>query len=161
MLDYALRRSFEEMKATLLAAKNNLNDNDIKEEVNYRVGTFLHWLIDNYERLEKVKGVNKINDDIKSFFSGLRYANNKLKHDSDTINIYHRTGGFSFPFSFPLSIPEILFKWRVYDNEINEKYKKQHENYVSFIQDNEIIEVSEKALTIIDVILLNKNSDSH
>ncbi len=59
MLDYALRRSFEEMKTTLFNAGNDLNSEELKKEVNFRVGTFLHWLIDNYKRLEKLTVINK------------------------------------------------------------------------------------------------------
>ncbi|NLV74209.1 MAG: hypothetical protein GXY52_05955 [Chloroflexi bacterium] len=52
MLDYALRRSFEEMREILSKAGDYPHCDDIKKEVNYRVGTFLHWLIDNHERLK-------------------------------------------------------------------------------------------------------------
>lgn len=149
MIEYALRQSYEEMKTILIDAENDLNNDELKKAVNYRVGTFLHWLIDSYERLEQLAIVSK---DDKSFFSGLRYANNKLKHDANTIKIYQRTGGFSFPISFPLSIPVIEFKWCVYANEDNAKYLNQFNNYVRFIQDTDIIETAEKALLIIDVI---------
>lgn len=149
MIEYALRKSYEEMKAALADAENDLNNDDLKKEVNYRVGTFLHWLIDSYERLEQLVVVSK---DDKSFFSGLRYANNKLKHDINTIKIYQRTGGFSFPISFPLDIPAIEFKWCVYDSEANGKHINQFNNYVRFIQDNAIMETSEKALSIIDAL---------
>lgn len=149
MIEYALNQSCDEMKTTLSDAKHDLNNDDLKKAVNYRVGTFLHWLIDSYERLEKLADVSQ---DDKSFFSGLRYANNKLKHDLNTIKIYKRTGGFSFPISFPMSIPAIEFKWSVYENEANAKYKNQFDNYVRFIQDTDIIEISEKALSIIDTL---------
>lgn len=153
MIEYALLQSYEEMKTILVNAKNDLNNDELKKAVNYRVGTFLHWLIDSYERLEQLTDVDK---DDKSFFSGLRYANNKLKHDINTINIYQRTGGFSFPISFPLTIPAIEFKWCVYESETNEKYKNQFNNYVRFIQDTDIIEISEKALLIIDTLNAKK-----
>lgn len=152
MIEYALRQSYEEMKTTLTDAKYDLNNDELKKAVNYRVGTFLHWLIDSYERVEKFAVVSQ---DDKSFFSGLRYANNKLKHDTNTIKIYQRTGGFSFPISFPLSIPAIEFKWCGYENEANAKYKNQFDNYARFIQDTDIMETSEKALSIIDALSTN------
>ena len=149
MIEYALRQSYEEMKTILIDAENDLNNDELKKAVNYRVGTFLHWLVDSYDRLE-LEQLADISKDDKSFFSGLHYANNKLKHDINTIKIYQRTGGFSFPTSFPLSIPAIEFKWCVYANEYNAKYLNQFNNYVRFIQDTDILQTSEKALSIID-----------
>ena len=78
-----------------------------------------------------------------SFFSGLRYANNKLKHDPTVIQIYERTGGFSFPITFPLSIEKIEFKWGKIDVEKNP-------NYITYIEGKEIIIVSQKALKRLD-----------
>ena len=53
MLQYALKKSFEEMQTVIKLAEKDLNNDNLKKEVNYRVGTFLHWLIDYYEWLEK------------------------------------------------------------------------------------------------------------
>lgn len=132
MLRYALNKSFEEMQAVIKLAESDLNNDELKKEVNYRVGTFLHWLLDYYEWLEKTQK-GKLNKNDISFFSGLRYANNKLKHDPDVIQIYERTGGFSFPIIFPLSIEKIEFKWgRIHAGE-NSKYQNQYENYVTYI----------------------------
>lgn len=146
MFEYALSRSYEEMKFALSSALYDLNNEELKKEVNYRVGSFLHWSIDYYERLEK--GAN-ICADHKSFFSGLRYANNKLKHDLNSIQVYQRTGGFSFPLSFPFSIPSIEYKWYAFQYEPNKKYINQFNNYKLFISDKQIIEIADKALIII------------
>ncbi len=59
MIEYALRQSYEEMKTTLTDAKYDLNNDELKKAVNYRVGTFLHWLIDSYERVEKFAVVSQ------------------------------------------------------------------------------------------------------
>lgn len=153
MIKYALSKSYDEMKSTLQVAGEDLNNEELKKEVNYRVGTFLHWLINNYERLEQSADVSH---EDKSFFSGLRYANNKLKHDINAIKVYQRTGGFSFPMTFPLSIEAIQFKWCEYKREINPNYENQFKNYVRFIQGNEILQISEKALSIINSIRENE-----
>lgn len=84
------------------------------------------------------------------FFSGLRYANNKLKHDPTVIQIYERTGGFSFPITFPLSIEKIEFKWGKIDVEKNPKRQNQYNNYITYIEGKEIIIVSQKALKRLD-----------
>lgn len=51
MLKYALSKSFSEMKSAIEVAAQELNNNELKKEVNFRVGTFLHWLLDTYEYL--------------------------------------------------------------------------------------------------------------
>lgn len=153
MIEYALHQSFVEMKLTLSKAKNNPNNEELKKEVNYRVGTFLHWLIDAYERIESSSAVAQFD---KSFFSGLRYANNKLKHDLNIIKVYQQTGGFSFPISFPFSSPITEYKCCIYEDETNEKYKKQYKNYARYIQNTNIIEICEKAFSIIDELYTNQ-----
>ncbi len=131
--------------ATIKLAEKDLNNDNLKKEVNYRVGTFLHWLIDYYEWLEKTY-VGSIDKSDIAFFSGLRYANNKLKHDPTVIQIYERTGGVSFPVTFPLVIEKIEFKWGKIDLEENPKYQKQYNNYITYIGGKEIITLSQQAL---------------
>lgn len=147
MLKYALDKSFEEMQITIEHAEQDLNNDKLKKEVNYRVGTFLHWLLDNYEWIEKTHTVCFEKEE-KAFFSGLRYANNKLKHDTNVIQLYERDGGFSFPISFPFSSEIITFKW-INIEEKDNRYKKQHENYAHFINEQEIVPISKKALEIL------------
>ncbi|MBU3227372.1 hypothetical protein [Clostridium algidicarnis] len=149
MFRYAVNKSFEEMKSVIIVAENNLNNNQLKKEVNYRIGTFLHWIFDYYDRIEKYVGKENIDKHDKKFFSGLRYANNKLKHDSSIIQIYQRTGGSLFPISFPLYIESIAFRWRFIDKEEDSKYMNQYNNYISYICEKEIIPISEQALSSI------------
>jgi len=75
-----------------------------------------------------------------------------LKHDLNVIQIYNWTGGLEIPLHIPLSIPPIVFKWCTYNEPSNPRFKDQHKYYVLYIQDNDIIEVSEKALSIIDSV---------
>ena len=70
MLQYAIKKSFEEMQSVIKLAETDLNNDELKKEVNYRVGTFLHWLLDYYERLEKIYEKKLDKNDISSF-SGL------------------------------------------------------------------------------------------
>lgn len=149
MFEYALKKSYEEMKSVLSVASNDLNNEELKKEVNYRVGSFLHWIMDCNERLEKTN----IRQEDKSFFSGLRYANNKLKHDPNTIQVYHRTGGVFFPLAFPKFIPQIEFKWYAFQSELNVKYKNQFKNYKLYISNNPILEIANKSLSIINNIV--------
>lgn len=144
MLRYAIKKSFEEMQSVIELAKADLSNDELKKEVNYRAGTFLHWLLDYYEWLEKTYEKKLDKGDI-SFFSGLRYANNKLKHDPAVIQIYERTGGFSFPIKFPLTIEKIRFKWKIGIEE-DTKYRNQYNNYITYIDRKEITNVSQEAL---------------
>ena len=148
MLTYALNKSFIEMDLAINAATQNLNSNELKKDVNYRVGTFLHWLLDTYEYLQNIKE-NPLSQNEKAFFSGLRYANNKLKHDVNVIQLYERTGGCSFPMQFPFVSEIITFRWTEIKEEKNPKWKKQHKNYQDHISHKEIISITEKALSLL------------
>jgi hypothetical protein len=50
---YALNKSFAELCSSVNLAKQNLNDDDLKREVYFRLGSCLHWLMDGVERIEK------------------------------------------------------------------------------------------------------------
>ncbi|TYC87113.1 hypothetical protein FXB42_05480 [Acetobacterium wieringae] len=145
MFEYALRKSYEEMIAVIRIAEEDLNNEELKKEVNFRVVNFLHCLFDYYERLEKNEEI-LIDCNDKQFFSGLRYANNKLKHDPSVLKVYQRTGGFSFPIEFPLIIEKITFNWDAITEDENPRNQKQYQNYIAHIQGKEIIRVSKDAL---------------
>ncbi len=136
MFEYAIQTSFLEMKDVIAKAKNNLNSDILKKEVNYRVGIFIHWVLDYFERIEKSEHI-VLDEETKSFFSGLRYVNNKLKHDIEFIQCYERTGGFSFPISFPLEIESVEFKF--VDFPRDDLYKNQHNNYQKHFANKEIL----------------------
>lgn len=147
MIQYAVKRSYAEMQEVIEKAKKDLNNAELKKEVNFRIGSFLHWVIDYYEWAKETNYVN-FSDEGISFFSGLRYANNKLKHDSGIIQVYERTGGFSFPIQFPLRIEEVAFKWRKIQ-ENSAKWKNQHRKYEEQISENDTIDIAKKALEIL------------
>ena len=46
MFRYAIDKSFAEMQETLEQAEQDLNNETLKKEVNFRIGTFLHWVFD-------------------------------------------------------------------------------------------------------------------
>ena len=50
-------------------------------------------------------------EDVGKILRGLRHANNKLKHDSIIHNVTQRTGGFSFPITFPICVEIVTFKF--------------------------------------------------
>lgn len=148
MLTYALNKSFMEMDLAIKAATHNLNSDELKKDVNYRVGTFLHWLLDTYEYLQSI-GENPLSQNEKAFFSGLRYANNKLKHDVNVIQLYERKGGFSFPMHFPFASEIITFRWTEIEEGENSQWKKQRKKYQDHLSHEEIIPTAEKALSLL------------
>lgn len=136
------------MQSSINAATSDLNNEELKKDVNYRVGTFLHWLFDTYEYLQSI-GENPLSQNEKAFFSGLRYANNKLKHDVNVIQLYERKGGFSFPMHFPFASEIITFRWTEIEEGENSQWKKQHKKYQDHISHEEIIPTAEKALSLL------------
>lgn len=145
MFIYGINKSFDELKEVLEKANADLNDEKLKKEVNFRLGTFLHWIVDCYDRLPR----EEIGQQERSFFSGLKYANNKLKHDPSIVKMCQRTGGFSFPMEFPLCIPEIAFCWGDIPFENNKKYQAQFKKYGCHISGKEVLPIAEQALKIV------------
>ena len=149
LLDHAISRSFTELKDSVRNAEKNLNESLLQMDVNYRLGTFLHWVLDYNEWITKNYN-NTFNNEEQHFFSGLRYANNKLKHAPDIIKMYDRTGGFSFPISFPMRIEEITFRWvKLGYEEESDKYENQYKNYVKYIEGNNVLKISEEAIEVL------------
>lgn len=147
MFRYAIDKSFAEMQETLEQAEQDLNNETLKKEVNFRIGTFLHWVFDYYEWLEKNNG-NRLDQEDISFMSGLRYANNKLKHDAKVVQIYRRTGGFTFPLAFSFESEIISFKWGSIESQ-DTRNMNQYKNYNAYINNHEILCISEKVLEIL------------
>lgn len=79
MFGHALHKSYDELYFAIVIAKNNLNNDEIKIDVNYRLGTCLHWMMDLWERVEDNDEI-QISQEHKTLFSAFRYANNELKH---------------------------------------------------------------------------------
>jgi hypothetical protein len=147
MFAFAMQKSFEELSATIANATNDLNDANLKEEVNLRLGTYIHWMMDYWERIEKSDKV-KITEDHKSLFSAFRYANNELKHGKNLVTLYQRTGGLSFPFSFPISFERIEFKWATL--ELSKKARlSQFANYQSYLDGKPLLDTIIEAKDII------------
>lgn len=91
MFKYAIYTSYEELESALSQLKNNINNEELKKELEFRLGTYLHWILDAHERCSI---------EHSAFFSGLRFANNNLKHSLELKKITERKGGFCFPICF-------------------------------------------------------------
>lgn len=101
----ALKTSYSELVKCIEMAKEYPNAEHRNEEVNYRLGTCLHWLLDYLER--------NVSSNTESLVSAFKFANNQLKHEKSLINLYDMTGGIEFSessFEFPFSSEEFEFR---------------------------------------------------
>lgn len=148
MIGRALRKSYDELCSVVNISKNDLNNDELKKDVNYRLGTCLHWMMDLWERVESDEEI-QILQEHKVLFSAFRYANNELKHGRTLVTLYQRTGGFSFPISFPLEIPSITFRWAEIDLSAS-RYENQFKHYQALLEGKDIVETVQDAINLID-----------
>lgn len=141
-LRYAMQKSYDYMVEEINdILKGTIYSVEERQRLFYACGTCLHWILDYAERVE-------ISEEDKKIISAFRFANNTLKHDKALLEITEQTGGFSFPFSFPLEIPAKKVCWK--DIEDNGKYESQYKNYNNYLYGKPIIETCKQ---IIDVLI--------
>lgn len=93
MLLYSMNKAYEELS-------NAMDNADTSEqEVYFRLGSCLHWLIDCYDRLPHEKHAQETME----FFEGLRGANNCLKHNRMLHKFEEAAGGNRYPRKYPYS----------------------------------------------------------
>ena len=148
LFKFSLDESFNEMCLNIEQLNKKRTDKEYLLESNYRIGTFIHWIIDYYDRLKECK---KINGSDKEFFSGIKFLNNALKHEKSIIKISQIQGGMTFPTTFPTCIPKFHFEF-IKLNLTNKKYEHQYELYCKYIFEKDVIEICEKALKILKSI---------
>jgi len=102
-----LCNSYDELCKCIVSARKDLNNHELKIEVNRYLGTCLHWLMNAWERVDKTQ----VDDGHIAYMDLFRYANNALKHDTLLVELHDRVGGFSFPMTWPMIIPEISYVW--------------------------------------------------
>ena len=134
---YCLNKAYDELEIAIENANDNLNSKLIILEVEFRLGNFLHALINYWERLEKTEDVIICPAD-KKLLSAFKHATNRLKHEPMLVKLHKLEGGFTFPVVFPLIIPPITFHWSI-DNIPIKRFEKQLENYKNLLQEKEIM----------------------
>lgn len=72
--------------------------------------------------------------------NGVRYAFNSFKHNMDFVKIYKKSGGITFPISFPLVFESVKFNWTEADQKFT-GYKSQKMKYKELIEGKEILKV--------------------
>ena len=144
---YAMTTSFESMKEKMqIILQTNVYTNNEENELFLVVGTCLHCIVDYADRVNKrIKLKTK---DIK-LLSSFRYANNSLKHSIEVKELTKQTGGFSFPISFPLKIPERKVVWKIVDNGDKENQMK---NYKNCLEGKDVIDTCEDFISALKKI---------
>ena len=138
---YAMKESFGRMQKEIhiVLKKSTVTDKD-KNELFLRVGNCLHSILDYAERVE-------VEEEEKGLLSAFRYVNNSLKHSKEVVEITEQQGGFSFPTSFPLTIPRREVVWSVVDNG---DIENQRRNYKKFLAGKNVIETCEEIIKILE-----------
>lgn len=135
---YAMNTSFESMKEKVqIILQTNVYTNNEENELFLVIGTCLHCIVDYAERVDK--SIELKTKDIK-LLSAFRYVNNSLKHSIEVKEITKQSGGFLFPISFPLEIPERKVVWKIVDNGDKENQMK---NYKTCLEGKDVIDTCE------------------
>lgn len=133
-LEYAYNELQEDLVINTSGGRNTQILDEGKSKVFYRLGNFLHWCNTIIDRCQGVFPVR--NDDL---LLALRGANNAMKHDVKIIELrkYER-GGFTFPTSFPFSIPAPSWVWGELVAPGGLRYEDQEEAYNKKLKGNDI-----------------------
>lgn len=138
---YAMTESFGRMQDEIqkVLEESTFTEKD-KNELFLCVGNCVHSILDYAERV-------KVDEEEKGLLSAFRYINNSLKHSEKVVEITDQQGGFSFPISFPLTIPRREVVWSVVDNGDKENQKI---NYKKYLAGKNVIETCEDIIKILN-----------
>lgn len=137
---YAMTESFGRMQDEIqkVLEESTFTEKD-GNELFLCVGNCVHSILDYAERV-------KVDEEEKGLLSAFRYINNSLKHSEKVVEITEQQGGFSFPISFPLTIPRREVVWSVVDNGDKENQKI---NYKKYLAGKNVIETCEDIIKIL------------
>ncbi|WP_117168878.1 hypothetical protein [Paraliobacillus sediminis] len=129
----------------------------IEENNNHEIyastGELLLWVLTTDEWHKKNGDSNyeskRDNSDGGKIMSGLRHAYNMVKHNMDLFEINQKEGGRKFPFSFPMTFPEIKVFW-IPGKTLDGLHKNQKENYIEHIEGKEVLKTFSQALTFLN-----------
>ncbi len=117
MLLYSAQKSVDNISKLAI---ENADD----EECYLVIGTALHWVIDCIDRIPE----KQIKEEHKKLFSGLRFANNCLKHNI-TFQKAHKVENHRYPYRYPYRYGT-YFVWVPLDKvNIEENKENQRVNY--------------------------------
>lgn len=134
MLLYSMDKAIEEaMEAT---------KTEDFEEVYYRIGTAVHWIVDCMDRAFACTNFNQEDKELRHAFHA---ANNALKHRCDLISLHKMRKGVTFPSTFPLHFG-IHYDWAdISDVKLNKEFQKEY--YKKILYNRNIIPTFQSAKT--------------
>lgn len=135
-----------ELEKTYDLLMRDFNNKVLQAELDFRLGTMIHWIMAYWERARRT--YPEIPDDTNSLFSAFSFANNQMKHEVKLTKLTQISGGFSFPISFPLSIPPIEFIWHL-NSENQTGFENQEANYKKHLENRVVMETITKAIEIL------------
>lgn len=136
MLLYSMKKAIDEAREVV----------NIPEEVYYRIGTALHWIVDCYDRISE-SGMQMSEEEL-AFREALHAANNALKHRCDLIVLHKKSGGLKYPKKYPFAY-KVYYAWANIDN-VKLRSQKQKEIYARLIEGENIIDTFMEAEKIIE-----------
>lgn len=136
MLLYSMDKAIDE-------AKIATQGEDI-QEVYYRVGTAVHWIVNCMDRVFECVYFSKEDKKLRFAFHA---ANNALKHRCDLITLHKKNHGLSFPFTLPFSLG-LHYDWADISN-VKLKNENQKKLYGELLEGRIITPTFEKAKEVV------------
>lgn len=106
------------------------------EETFFIIGTALHWLVDCYERIEKI---GLLNESDKIQVSALRFANNCLKHNITLGDFREKAEGATLPILLDGSAELWHYAWKDLDYVQEIQNENQRKNYNKILRGKAIV----------------------
>lgn len=140
MLLYSMNRAYDEL-ATVI---NDVNASE--QEVYFRLGSCLHWLVDCYDRVKDIG----IEDQDQKIFQAVRGANNAQKHVRQLYKL-HRVSASGYPRRYSRHYG-IKYLWEDMES-VPLRNKNEKIAYQELFRGNNILNDLSKARSIINKYL--------
>lgn len=144
---FSLQASCNELVETINKSCKN-NDNGLQEEIHYRLGTAIHWIMDCWDRIEKTNIIK--NDEYTCYMRAFRCIANELKHNPNFVCFHIRISDKKYPYTYPYRYGKPIVVWNEIRNMNNPKYANQLAYYKKYIEDKEIEKTILRAKEIIE-----------
>ncbi|GAB6396348.1 hypothetical protein MOB1_06700 [Faecalimonas mobilis] len=137
MLLYSMNKAYEELYETI--RKQDKDEN----EVYFRLGSCLHWIVDCYDRIKDCG----ITEEDKKIFKAIRAANNAQKHIKELYKLHEvSTGGYPRKYARHYGVKYI---WESIE-DIPLKHNNEKKSYQELFCGGNIINTLEETKRILE-----------
>lgn len=137
MLLYSMNKAYEELYETI--RKQDMDEN----EVYFRLGSCLHWIVDCYDRIKDCG----ITEEDKKIFKAIRAANNAQKHIKELYKLHEvSTGGYPRKYARHYGVKYI---WESIE-DIPLKHNNEKKSYQELFCGGNIINTLEETKRILE-----------